>query len=262
MKDSIKSVKIISSLEKIYHGDIMPQDEYKGFSMLKNERKSFQVAVECLCDTSVKFDIDTDIKNVAVYTVEHIKSDYPMHEKNVDDYYRFSKDGYYPDLLLPCGAETSMKKGINVLWVEIDADGSDIGEHTVNISVDDITSQLKVEVINAELDFCNFIYTCWFHSDCLASYYKVDVFSDEYWRITESFLKTACEHGQNCVLTPIFTPPLDTEVGGERPTVQLVDISVTNGKYSFNFDKLTQWIEMAHRCGVEYFELAHFYTQW
>ena len=65
-----------------------------------------------------------------------------------------------------------------------------------------------------------------------------------------------------CVLTPIFTPPLDTEIGKERPTVQLIDVRVKNDTYSFNFDKLTQWIDMAHDCGIKYFELSHFFTQW
>ena len=39
----IKDIKILSSLEKIYDSDKMPDVEYKGFSMLKNERYSFQI---------------------------------------------------------------------------------------------------------------------------------------------------------------------------------------------------------------------------
>ena len=66
----------------------------------------------------------------------------------------------------------------------------------------------------------------------------------------------------NCVLTPIFTPPLDTEVGKERPTVQLVDVCVENGCYSFEFNKLDKWIKMAYECGITYFEMSHLFTQW
>lgn len=51
-------------------------------------------------------------------------------------------------------------------------------------------------------------HTEWFHSDCLANYYGEEVFSEEYWRIVENFVKTAVKHRYNMLLTPIFTPPL------------------------------------------------------
>ena len=38
---SIKEIKILSALEKLYDCDRIPAAEYKGFSMLKNEKKSF-----------------------------------------------------------------------------------------------------------------------------------------------------------------------------------------------------------------------------
>lgn len=64
------------------------------------------------------------------------------------------------------------------------------------------------------------------------------------------------------LLTPVFTPPLDTAIGEERPTVQLVDITVSDGKYTFGFANLHRWIKMALECGVEYFEISHLFTQW
>ena len=260
------TLKVLSSLEKIYHNDKLPENDYSGFSMLKNEVKSFQIAVESKADFTGNIIIDSPFESVTISSVEHIKSDFPM-AKDADDYYRFSDDGYYPDLLLPVSDEISFHKGINVFWVEIKANENLVGIHRLNIKIHSkITTlaenSLNIEIIDCKLDFNDFIYTNWFHTDCLMSYYNVDVFSNEYWRITENFLKTANEYGMNCVLTPIFTPPLDTEIGKERPTVQLVDITFKNGKYSFNFDKLTKWIEMSKRCGIEYFELSHFFTQW
>ncbi len=259
---NIKEIKILSSLRKIYDRDKMPTDGYKGFSMLKNEKKSFQLAIEAAEDCEVELTYEGTVKNIRIYTVEHIKSDFPMWKKGADDYYRFSESGYYPDLLLPFDGKVNAKKGITVLWFEVDAAQNDAGKHRIDFNIGEKEASIEIEIINAELDFKDFVYTCWFHTDCLMSYYKFDAFSDEYWRVTENFLKTAREYGMNCVLTPIFTPPLDTQKGKERPTVQLIDITVKGGVYSFNFDKLTQWIEMAHRCGIEYFEFAHFYTQW
>ncbi len=259
-------LKILSSLEKIYREDLLPEKDFKGFSMLKNEKKSFQIAVNCDNDFNGEVIFNSNIKNIRLYSVEYIKSDLPM-SKGADDYYRFSDHGYYPDLLLPVNSKIVFKKGLNLFWVEIIGDNLTVGEQQIEVLINNdketvASNKIQIEIIDFELDFKDFVYTCWFHTDCLMSYYNVNAFSDEYWRITENFLRTANEYGMNCVLTPLFTPPLDTEIGKERPTVQLVDIVVDNGKYTFNFDKLTKWIEMAHRCNIEYFEMSHFFTQW
>ena len=59
------------------------------------------------------------------------------------------------------------------------------------------------------------------------------------------------------ILTPQFTPPLDTAVGGERTTIQLVDVSLREGKYAFDFTKLKRWVDMCQRVGIKYFEMSH-----
>ena len=64
------------------------------------------------------------------------------------------------------------------------------------------------------------------------------------------------------ILTPIFTPPLDTDVGDERPTVQLIDVSFKDNEYHFGFANLKRWVGMCKRSGVEYFEFSHLFTQW
>lgn len=265
MNNSVK-LKVISSFEKLYHGDKVPEQTLSSFSMLNNEKKSFQLVIESEKDFKGTLEINSKINDIRKYSVEHIKSDFPM-ANGADDYYRFSKDGYYPDLLLPTDNEIDIVKGVNVFWVEVNADKENIGNNSLKVSIKEnnislAESSLDIEIIDCSLDFKDFIYTCWFHTDCLMSHYNFEAFSKEYWRVTENFLKTANEYGMNCVLTPIFTPPLDTEFGKERPTVQLVDVKLENGRYSFNFDKLTQWIEIAERCGIKYFEMAHFFTQW
>lgn len=107
------------------------------------------------------------------------------------------------------------------------------------------------------------LHTEWFHADCLASYYGVAPLSEEHWRILENFIRAAGEeHGINMLLTPVFTPPLDTAVNGERLTVQLVDVRRDAGVYSFGFEKLGRWAGLCRRHGVEYLEIAHLFTQW
>ena len=94
----------------------------------------------------------------------------------------------------------------------------------------------------------------------------MDIFSERHWSIIENFVAFAVQHSINTILTPIHTLPLDTEVGGERLTVQLIDVTAELGPsgdiYTFNFEKLERWVQMCRRVGVEYFEMAHLFTQW
>ena len=128
---------------------------------------------------------------------------------------------------------------------------------------DALTVRKKLRVVGASLPPLPIAHTEWFHADCLAEYYGVEVFSEQHWRIMENFVRTAARRGCNMLLTPVFTPPLDTAVGGERRTVQLVGVEVCgDGKYAFSFDRLERWVEMAQRCGIRYFEISHLFSQW
>lgn len=104
--------------------------------------------------------------------------------------------------------------------------------------------------------------TQWFHCDSLAQYYHVEAFSERHWEIIENFARTAVKNGINLLLTPVFTPPLDTAIGGERLTTQLVGVRRDNGVYSFDYTLLDRWIEMCDRIGIRYFEISHLFTQW
>ena len=121
---------------------------------------------------------------------------------------------------------------------------------------------LTLKIGKAVLPPQQLLHTEWFHTDCLANYYRVEVFSEEYWRITENFIAAAAEHGINMLLTPVFTPPLDTPVGSERPTVQLVDITAENGRYRFDFSKLHRWVALCRKYGITHLEMPHLFTQW
>ena len=121
---------------------------------------------------------------------------------------------------------------------------------------------VPIEIIGAALPEQELRVTQWFHCDCLASYYNVPVFSERHWEIIENFVRTAVSNGINMLLTPIFTPPLDTYIGGERPTVQLTGVRLTDSGYEFDFSRLDRWIDMCDRCGVKYLEISHLFTQW
>lgn len=257
----------LSSLEKVFSDEKPSAAEFKGFSMLKNERSSFQVAFCSEKDIYVSFKLGGSLAEFAkAYTVRDVPVGTAAFEDDSDDFYIRKASGDYPDCLMPVNGDFKAEGGKwYSLWVEIMPEGNCIGKSEITVEItgeETKTAKITVEVIDSKLPEQELVYTNWYHSDCICNYYNIEPFSEEYWRINKNFIKTAVEHGMNCILTPLFTPPLDTKVGGERRTVQLVKVHRRGGKYSFDFRNLRKWISMCRECGIEYFEMSHFFTQW
>lgn len=268
----MKDIKVVSSLEKVFLDAAAAQfPRLERFSMLKNEKKSFQVVLEAEKARHMTVHLDSTIGEfLNVSVVENVPSDFPV-MKNADDFYIKKEAGLYPDLLRPVAdGYTFEAAGTYAFWIEIapKKDGDlPAGEHTITVTLQDgaaeSSAQVTVEVIDALLPKQTLIYTNWLHTDCLMSYYGFEAFSDAYWEALRNYLTKASDYGMNCVLTPVFTPPLDTEIGKERPTVQLVKVKKQqDGTYAFDFALLKKWIDIAKACNMEYFELSHLFTQW
>lgn len=261
------TVKTYSSLEKIFAGSPLPAGgNFKGFSLLKGERGSFQLAFAPDCEET-RITVKSEIP-VSLFKVGEIYSSLPLFEGAGNcAVLNNAEPGFYPDLLTPFEETVQTPEGKTaVIWAEADSTGMKAGVYPVKLTVKGKTQktvEVSVRISGAKAGEQTLKHINWFHSDCLSTYYGVPVFSEDYWRITENFVKNAVRHGVNCLLTPLFTPPLDTEVGGERPTVQLV--GVTRGphyKYTFDFSLLDRWVDMGLKNGIKHFELSHLFTQW
>ncbi|MBR3766797.1 MAG: DUF4091 domain-containing protein [Clostridia bacterium] len=263
---SFKS-SLCSSLVKFFPDSPLTSD-FSEISLLSGERGNFQIAIKSDCDCTVT--VKTDFNAIKLYSVKEIHSNYPIDKEDCGDTVleRNGEPGYYPDLLDNFDGNLTIEKNCTkAVWAEITTDGLSAGTYTAVISVSDgkeeIHLEAQIKILKTKLPKQELIHINWFHSDCLATYYGVEIMSEEYWRITESFIKNAVSHGVNCILTPLFTPPLDTEVGGERPTVQLVGVRrKQNYRYEFDFSLLDRWVDMCLKNGVQYFELSHLFTQW
>ena len=262
--------KMLSSLTKVFL-DQEPQDEKLEVSILRGETASFQVAVLAYGDIWVT--ATAPGLKVTVREVEPVPVRYPCHPDLEDDNYLRKTPGLYPDLLTPMD-ETGLSRGggfWKAFWIDAEPEGDTVsGDYTVTVSVkswDDghdvfFTGTADVHFVDCELPKQELLLTKWFHSDCLADYYHMDAWSEEHWAIVENFVRSAVKLGINMILTPLFTPALDTQVGLERTTVQLVDVNVDGGVYSFGFDRLERWVKMCEGCGITHFEMSHLYTQW
>lgn len=261
-------IKILSSLAKVFPDEICGDTEIKEISCLKNEKTSFQIAVKTDYEGKINISVKENKEYITPYFIKFVPAKKAAPDDHDDYFIRGGKPGDYPDVLIPLDSDIRVKKGEWIsFWFEFSPLGKlKAGEHQIKaeVSTEKETREINLTACIADASFGeqSLICTHWFHSDCLASYYKTEVFSEEHWRIIESFMKTAVSHGVNTILTPLFTPPLDTEKGGERPTVQLIGVKKRGSVYTFSFDRLDRWIETAERCGMKYFEMSHLFTQW
>ena len=292
------SAKLYNSLTLITPDKGSEESELKEYSICKNEPFSFQMAYKFFDDPDAEknpeelhfyirltTELDINTYHVACVPVMHA---YSRIEPKLPI-------GMYPDILIPKQTNPNIlrqtirnKPGFRCIeegesislaayndswrqvWFIVNEDGGVLtpGKHTVKIELIDISGNLvgqnalALEVLDAMLPEQSLYYTNWFHNDCLADYYNVQLFSDEYFEIMNNFLITAVKNGMNMLLMPAFTPPLDTAIGEERMTVQLVGVKKNADKYEFDFSLMKRYIDVAREAGIQFFEHSHFFTQW
>lgn len=260
----------VSSLQRVFLDGRCDLTEHNCDSVLKGERYSYQIAYKSSEKFFAEIVIDSPLSQfITVRSVGNVPSELPVYESDCEFCER-NEPGLFPDVLFPIENNRVLIKRQNyyALWITVDLPKDmDAGDYEIKIKLkkdgETISENIfGLHVINAVLPEQKLIYTQWFHSDSIANYYKIPVFCEKFWALVESFIKAAVHTGVNMLLTPVFTPPLDTEIGGERLTVQLVDVKLENGKYSFGFDRFIRWVRLAQKCGIKYFEISHLFSQW
>jgi len=266
-------VRTLNSLAKVFMD--LPLDETMTKSegtMLKNEVYGFQFAFRFADMTGargVEISAESDLGDaLSIRFIDYVPCDFTMYPDDLEVTVH-PQPGLFPDPLKKIDWQLfAQSDSWRAVWISIDGTKNEIkpGKHVITCKVQTgleiDTTDFTLTVLDKKLPNQKLIQTNWFHCDSLCQYYHVDFNSDEFWRITENFARSAVEHGINMLLTPIFTPPLDTAYMGERLTIQLIDVEKNGDKYAFGFNKLYHWIEMCKRVGVEYYEISHLYTQW
>ncbi len=275
--------KIVSSLEKALVEDNI--DSFKRLeraTALKGERFSFQLLHTYVYEghgwdhnkSLASITVDGELAEYATMRdVGNVAVDRPtLQHSGDDDDYISKRPGIFPDILKPLQYTNKICSTNGVLfsvWVDIEIpEDFKAGESTLTFTIkndglgETDTDSIRLEVIDAVLPKESIYFTQWFHCDGLANYYNVPVWSERHWEIIENFARVAVKNGINLLLTPVFTPPLDTDVGHERLTTQLVGVTKIGNEYEFDFTLLDRWVEMCDRVGIKYFEISHLFTQW
>ena len=263
--------RVLTCLDKVFY-DEAPLEADPCLQGFENERMEFQVAFRAsdVRWEAVEMEIHSSLADhIKVRQVRQVPVQYAVPEDAREDCLR-TRPGLYPDLLTelkPHALHASPRW--SCLWFTVEpGEGLTPGVYPIEIAFRDGEGTLypvrdiRAEVLPGLLPPQTLIHTKWFHCDCLSQYYHVEVFSEEHWRLIENFMRAAVRGGINMILMPVHTPPLDTRPGGSRRTVQLVDIAADGDGYHFDMSRVRRWIALCRKCGVEYYEIAHLFSQW
>ena len=276
------SINQISSLEKVRVNDFNEYKRVESRTVMQGERVSYQIPLSCESHSRYRAEITVEsplAEYVKLYSVKEVFMDMPVTADFPEENYITKEPGFMPDVLVPLEEQKniiSITDKRSVVWVSIEIP-RDFKAGDCEVSVNfKITAcwgdfnepvctekcKMNLKVIPKAVPEQKLIYTRWFHIDCIASAHNVEIFSDEHWNLIQKYISAAVNTGQNMILVPIHTPPLDTESGWSRPCVQLVDIEKKGETYSFGFEKFHKYIGICKECGVKYYEMAHMFTQW
>lgn len=294
-------VKAVSSLDKVgVEQKLLELDEEVPLYGYLGEKVSFQIAyrdtslesdesVTCRLTLSTEEGREPEVRIRRVLNVLCRRSCNP---DSKDEDYLFYEERTAPDLLRDPepGEKFPVGREWQSLWVDVspgkektpgicrlsfrlekenvcnkeastDKKGAETAE-SVEGTGEEACVTVAVWMTGQSLPRLDIFHTEWFHYDGIADYYGVEVFSEEFWRILKNFLNVYVESGCNTILTPVLTPPLDTEVGGERTTVQLVGVELAEGKYKLDFANMERFLDVCLEAGIEFFEICHLFTQW
>lgn len=265
--------RCISSLEKVFADEDLKAEPYVHGTALPGETYSFQIAFRSVRTVKpLRIRIQSQLEPyIFIRSVGLAPSELPCYSEH-DDHVLRTTPGLYPDPLYSVedAPPVALARQWRAVWIGVKLEGDVLpGHYPVSVAfLDEQDAALGEEtfvldVLPARLQPQRLVHTEWFHSDCIAVQYGVEAFSEAHWSLIDKYVRKAVQYGINMILTPLFTLPLDTAVGGERPTVQLVGVErLADGQYRFSFDKLLRWMDMCSKAGVQYFEFSHLFTQW
>lgn len=270
----------ISAMEKVRSTDKTEYSEITRKTVMQGERICYQIVIDYDAKTLVKVEADSPFcENLKLYKIKEAVMDTPVTADVEGEDYITTEPGLMPEILIPMEENNfslmCLKYNQSVLVrIDVPADFP-AGVYKVNINFNHFpitsvepefthacTKTMEIEVTPHKVPEQKLIYTRWFYADCIADAHNTKIYSEEHWALIEKYMMAARDSGINMILVPVHTPPLDTAIGTQRPCVQLVDIEKHGDTYSFDFSKFHRFISLAKKCKMEYFEIAHMFSQW
>ena len=264
----------VSAMEKIRPQGIGNAIPVESKQLMGGEQFSYQLALETPERVELTHEVESPIAQwVRVYSVVNTVMDVACYQ-SADDDYLTKEPGIMPDMLLPMegvDGRVHLTNQAGALWVRVCVpEDAPAGEYPIRIKLHaktlreemDLASTMTIRVTGRNVLPQKTLFTQWFYADCIADVHKVEIYSEAHWALIEKYMAMARELGINMLLTPVITPPLDTEIGASRPNVQLVKMEKTEDGYRFDFRLLDRWVDLCQKHGILHFEMSHLFSQW
>ena len=268
------SLRQVSAMEKIRPCGIGEVAAIANKQLMGGESFSYQLALHTPERVELTHVVDSPIAPwVRVYSVVNTVMDVACYQSADDDYIT-KEPGIMPDMLLPMEGDHSrvhLTNQAGALWITVRVpENAPAGDYPICIKLHaktlreetDLESTMTISVTGRNVLPQKTLFTQWFYADCIADVHKVEIYSEDHWALVEKYMALARELGINMLLTPIITPPLDTEIGSHRPNVQLVKMEKTGSRYHFDFTLLNRWVDLCQKQGICQFEMSHLFSQW
>ena len=277
MMENVLETVLLSSLDKVFYSQRLETPPFRRVAAARGETAAFQIAVRVAPGPGAPEFAHVRLEappapegcEVTMRAVGHVACTRPANDG--DPFILTAEPGLFPDPLLP-RAEVWMRPGYwQSFWIGFrPGESAPAGVYTLAFrlvcknegTVTEQTVEAEAEVLGYALPPQRLKCIMWFYADCLQRLYGVEAWSERHWEILGHYFRDRAAHGVNCLLTPLWSVPLDTAVGGERPTCQLLRILCEVGAYRFDFSRLDRWIALARDGGINTFEMSHAYTQW
>lgn len=189
---------------------------------------------------------------------------FPGHDEN----YLEDVPSLLPDVLVPLGGGEPVPLGWlgwSSVWIDLTPVAANAGPLTVRAVVDEevvFEQQVALEVTPVEAPASRLTHLAWLHADGLAHHHDTPVWSELHWTAIANHVTAAVQMGVTAILTPVWTPPLDTAVGHTRLPVQLLGIGWDDEGYHFDTTRLDRYLAVLTDAGARQVEVPHLFTQW
>lgn len=265
-------MKVLSSLVKVFPDEEpVYRPECVKLSGLWDETVSYQVAYTGNHFLRERVDVKV-VSPIAEYVRVRTVEQVPVGRATngiVDDNYLKTTSGLYPDLLkdIKDGKVIIRSHQWSSLWIDVKlTDEIPAGDYEIEIQLvkdDAVICSAKENYSDRRSSSKTENYAYGMVPRRLpCRLLSCGCFSEKHWEILENYFHEYVDRGCNMMMVPLFTYPLDMAVGNDRTTTQLIKVEVKNGEYHFGFDKMKRWVDLCKKCGIEYYEMSHLFSQW